>query len=299
MPKVSVILPIYNVAPYLDEAFQSIINQTLEDIEIIVVNDGSTDESQQYIKKYAKQDSRIKSLQQKNQGQSVARNHAIEHATGEYIYMMDSDDKIEPTTLEECYHYAEETKADFIFFDGDIFYDKGAEELTWDYKRTHLCKENIKYKGEFLLNRMIDTGKHSCVVWLLFIRKSYLDNIGLLFYPGIIHEDELYTTILTLRSNNIFCLQQTLVHHRVRNTSTMGKHYSKRNMDCYLTVFDELFRFQDSSLTRKFAKYTLGKVFYTGHAIPLKDKPSVFLRALKSRYLKFIGWKSILVFLLK
>ena len=93
MPKVSVILPIYNVAPYLDEAFQSLINQTLMDIEIIAINDGSTDESQQYINKYAKQDSRIKSYQQKNQGQSVARNFAIEHATGEYIYMMDSDDK--------------------------------------------------------------------------------------------------------------------------------------------------------------------------------------------------------------
>lgn len=299
MPKVSVILPIYNVAPYLDEAFQSLINQTLEDIEIIAVNDGSTDESQQYIEKYAKQDVRIKYFYQNNQGQSVARNLAIEHATGEYIYMMDSDDRIELNTLEACYQYAEHTKADFIFFDGDIFYDKGAEELTWDYKRTYLCKEGVQYQGDFLLNKMIDTGKHSCVVWLLFIRKKYIDKIDLSFYSGIIHEDELYTTILTLSSNNIFCLQKTLVHHRVRNTSTMGKRYSKRNIDCYLTVFDELFNFQDSPLTRKFAKYTLSKVFYTGHIIPLKDKPAILERALKSGYLKYIGWKNIIVFLFK
>ena len=299
MPKVSVILPIYNVAPYLDDAFQSLINQTLEDIEIIAVNDGSTDESQQFIEKYAKQDARIKYFYQKNQGQSVARNHAMEHATGDYIYMMDSDDRIELNTLESCYQYAEHTKADFIFFDGDIFYDEGAEKLTWDYKRTHLCEENVQYQGDLLLNKMIDTGKHSCVVWLLFIRNSYLEKIRLSFFPGIIQEDELYTTILTLNSNNIFCLQKSLVYHRVRNTSTMGKRYSKRNIDCYLTVFDELFKFQDTPLIRKFAKYTLSKVFYTGHVIPFKDKPAVFMRATKSGYLKYINLKSIIVFWLK
>lgn len=299
MPKVSVILPIYNVAPYLDEAFQSLINQTLEDIEIIAVNDGSTDESQLYIEKYAKQDTRIKYFSQNNQGQSVARNLAMEHASGDYIYMMDSDDKIELDTLEVCYQYAERTKADFIFFDGDVFYDQGAEKLTWDYKRTHLCEEDAQYQGEFLLNKMIDTGKHSCVVWLLFIRKSYVDIIGLAFYPGIIQEDELYTTILTLSSNNIFCLQKSLVHHRVRNTSTMGKRYSKRNIDCYLTVFDELFKFQDSPIIRKFANYTLSKVFYTGHVIPLTDKVVLFWRAIKSGYIKYIDLKSILVFWLK
>lgn len=299
MPKVSVILPIYNVAPYLDDAFLSLINQTLEDIEIIAVNDGSTDESQLYIEKYAKQDTRIKYFYQKNQGQSVARNLAMEHASGDYIYMMDSDDKIELNTLEVCYQYAERTKADFIFFDGDVFYDQGAEELTWDYKRTHLCEESVQYQGEFLLNKMIDSGKHSCVVWLLFIRKNYLDKIELAFYPGIIQEDELYTTILTLSSNNIFCLQKSLVHHRVRNTSTMGKRYSRRNIDCYLTVFDELFKFQDSPIIKKFAKYTLSKVFYTGHVIPTTDKMSLFWRAIKSGYIKYIDLKSILVFGLK
>ena len=219
------------------------------------------------------------------------------NATGDYIYMMDSDDKIELNTLEVCYQYAEHTKADFVFFDGDIFYDEGAEKLTWDYKRTHLCEEGVQYQGEFLLNKMIDLEKHNCVVWLLFIRKKYIDKIDLSFYPGIIHEDELYTTILTLTSNNIFCLQKTLVHHRVRNTSTMGIRYSKRNINCYLTVFDELFKFQDSPLTQKFAKYTLSKVFYTGHIIPLKDKPAILERALKSGYLKYIGWKNIIVFL--
>ena len=100
MVKVSVILPVYNVAPYLDETFTSLLSQTLQDIEIIAVNDGSEDNSEDIIKKYAQQDARISYFTKTNQGQSVARNLALKHATGEYIYMMDSDDVLaDPNAL--------------------------------------------------------------------------------------------------------------------------------------------------------------------------------------------------------
>ncbi len=300
MVKVSVILPIYNVASFLEETFDSIINQTLKEIEIIAVNDGSTDNCEDIINKYQQQDSRIISLYQKNQGQSVARNLALQHATGKYIYMIDSDDVINNThTLETCYEYAEQCNANFIFFDGDTIVEKGAKPITWNYKRTHLVEEKTRYEGEFLLNKMLDNRKHNCVVWLLFINHDYLKHIGLQFYPGIIHEDELFTTILTLKSDSIFCLKQSFVSHRIRNCSTMGKRYSRRNMDCYLTVIDELLKYQNSTIIRKFAKYTLSKVFYTGHVLPLTDKFPVFWRALKSGYLKYIGLKSTFVFWFK
>lgn len=300
MVKVSVILPVYNVAPYLDETFTSLLNQSLKEIEIIAVNDGSTDKSEDIIRKYAQQDSRISCYTQKNQGQSVARNLALEHATGEYIYMMDSDDVLaNPNALQICYDYAEQNKADFIFFDGDTLQEQGAAPITWDYQRTQDLEENKAYNGERLLNEMLDKWKHNCVVWLLLIRHDYLKRIGLDFFPSIIHEDELFTTKLTLQSNNIFCLKQSFVKHRVRSASTMGKHYSKRNINCYLTVIDELLKWQDSPIIHKFAKYTLSKVFYTGHQIPWPEKPGVFWRAVKSGYLKYIGLKSAAVFWLK
>ena len=117
MVKVSVILPVYNVAPYLDETFGSLINQSLKEIEIIAVNDGSTDQSEAIIRKYMQQDSRISFFYQENQGQSVARNLALQHATGKYIYMMDSDDVLyDPHALQICYEYAEKNTADFVFF---------------------------------------------------------------------------------------------------------------------------------------------------------------------------------------
>lgn len=296
MPKVSVIIPVYNVAPYLDEAMQSLLAQEFQDFEIIAVNDGSTDHSLEILKKYAAQDSRITYYSQENQGQSAARNLALQHAQGEYIYFMDSDDTIKPDAISNCYDYICSTKADFIFFDADILYEEGALPVPWNYKRTHLLEEHRQYSGDYLLNLMLDKQKHSCVVWALFIRKQYLDSIHLSFYPGIIHEDELYTTILTLSSKNIYCLQQSLVNHRVRRSSTMGIKYSERNINCYLTVIDELFKFQNSPLIRKFARYTLSKVFYTGHVLPFRQKIRVFLRAVKSGYLPYIGMRSALVF---
>ena len=90
-PKVSVIIPVYNTAPYLHEALSSITRQTLQELEIIIVNDGSTDGSGEIIREVAETDGRIKVFEQENQGQSVARNVGLEQATGEYIYFMDSD----------------------------------------------------------------------------------------------------------------------------------------------------------------------------------------------------------------
>ena len=300
MIKVSVILPVYNVAAYLDETFASLLSQTLQEIEIIAVNDGSMDNSEDIIKKYAQQDARISYFSQENQGQSVARNLALQHAKGEYIYMMDSDDVLDdPEALRICYEYAERNKADFIFFDGDTLQEQGASFLTWDYKRTDDLLEGKAYQGEELLNEMLDKRKHNCVVWLLLINHNYLKRIGLDFYPGIIHEDELFTTKLTLQSDKIFCLKKSFVKHRIRSASTMGKRYSKRNVNCYLTVIDELLKWQDSPIIHKFAKYTLSKVFYTGHQIPFKEKPAVFWRAVKSGYLKYIGLKPAMVFWFK
>ena len=300
MIKVSVILPIYNVAPYLDETFQSLLKQTLKEIEIIAVNDGSTDNSEVIIKKYQQQDSRIIAFTQQNKGQSAARNLALLHAKGQYIYMMDSDDLLSDSdALKICYDYAEKNKADFIFFDGDSFSEKGVKRISRNTKRTHLVEENKRCNGEQLLNLMLNEQAHNCVVWLLFIHRDFLERTKLHFYEGIIHEDELFTTILTLNSDNIYCLKHSLVAHRIRTASTMGNNFSKHNLNCYLTVADELLKFSHAPIIHKFLRYTLSKVFYTGHKIPSKDKPTILWRVLKSGYLKYIGLKSLLVFILK
>lgn len=296
MIKVSVILPVYNVAPYLEDAFESVLNQSLKEIEVIAVNDGSTDDSEKIIKKYQQQDSRIIFFSQENKGQSAARNLALRQATGKYIYMMDSDDILSsPDALQICYDYAEKNQADFIFFDREWISDQGSIE-TLGVHSIQYVEENKRYEGEALLNHMLNTESYNSVVWLLLINHDHLKSTGLTFYEGIIHEDELFTTILMLSSHSIYCLKKKLVKHRIHSSSTIGKKFSRRNMDCYLTVADDLLRYSQAPVIHKFLTYTLSRVFYTGHQISTKDKPAVFWRALKSGYLKYIGLKSTIKF---
>lgn len=111
-PKVSIIVPVYNVEKYLQKCLNSLINQTLKEIEIICVNDGSTDNSWQILENFAQKDARIKVFSQKNSGQSVARNVAIEQATGEYLGFVDSDDWVDLDFFENLYNTAKKYNCD-------------------------------------------------------------------------------------------------------------------------------------------------------------------------------------------
>lgn len=116
MVKVSVVIPVYNVENYLEECLDSIINQTLKDIEIICINDGSTDASIDILEKYAKADSRIQIFNQNNSGLSAARNRGIELSKGEFVYFIDSDDYLDLNALKELYDLSVKYGTDFIIF---------------------------------------------------------------------------------------------------------------------------------------------------------------------------------------
>ena len=117
MPLVSVIIPVYNVEEYLRQCLDSVREQTLSDIEIICVNDSSTDGSLSILEEYAKKDPRIQVVTQPNGGAGAARNKGLSMAAGKYLSFLDSDDFFEPDMLELAYKKAEEDKADFVVFD--------------------------------------------------------------------------------------------------------------------------------------------------------------------------------------
>ena len=178
-PKVSVIIPIYNTELYVKDAILSITNQTLKEIEIILINDGSTDNSSQIIEQLACSDDRIQLYNQENQGQSVARNLGISKATGKYLYFMDSDDLLELDALECCYNKCDADELDFVFFDADIISDNDELHLAFDYIRPEI--EEHTYKGIELLEKLIDKDLYRAAPWMSFIRRSYLQDISLLF----------------------------------------------------------------------------------------------------------------------
>uniref|UniRef100_UPI003AEFCC04 glycosyltransferase family 2 protein n=1 Tax=Cetobacterium sp. TaxID=2071632 RepID=UPI003AEFCC04 len=168
--KVSIIIPVYNVELYLREALDSVINQTLKEIEIIIVNDGSTDNSLEIVKEYETKDHRIIVINQENQGLSGARNSGLKIAKGHYIYFMDSDDYIALDTLEICYECALEKQLDFVFFDAQSFTKDDIDISEYNYDRSRNIKEKTIYSGKEALKKLLNQKKYRSAVWLNFIR---------------------------------------------------------------------------------------------------------------------------------
>ena len=131
--KVSVIVPIYNTEKYVVECLESIVNQTLKEIEIICIDDGSTDNSIEIVKCY----SNIKIIHQKHSGLSIARNTGMQNANGEYIYFCDSDDVLEANALEELYNYSKKNNLDMLCFDGNTFYDQESLKNKFPYYQNY------------------------------------------------------------------------------------------------------------------------------------------------------------------
>lgn len=305
-PKVSIIIPVYNTAPYLLESVGSVMNQTLKDIQIIIINDGSTDGSIDIIRKLADKDNRIEIYEQENQGLSCARNTGMKYVKGEYTYFMDSDDILILDTLEVCYNRCKKDKLQFVFFDSNIIYEEGAPKTSWNYHRTELFDEDVCYNGILLFNKMLDTWTHRAVVWLLFINSEHIKKTGISFYPKIIHEDELFTTLLYLNSNNIGCIKRSFVKHRIRANSIMTKGFSKRNVDCYLIVAKQLKKYDKKTndiekriLINKYLEYTLNKVFDTASSLSHCTKYKILLSCMTDNWLRYVKFKTICKFIIK
>lgn len=216
---VSVIVPIYNVEKYLDECLISLEKQTLSNIEVILVNDGSTDDSGIIAQRYVEQNENFKLVNRENGGLSAARNSGILLASGKYIYFLDSDDYIAITALEELYHKAELEQLDVIKFCAYDFKDGEETNKSW---------ETYKYKGKYpdvysgteLLNRMRgfnDGCFPSCC--MIFVRREIVVSNKLFFYEGIINEDNLFHWKLLAVSERTRVMNKPLYYRRNREGS--------------------------------------------------------------------------------
>ena len=160
MVKVSIIIPVYNVANYLRKNIESCLKQSLHEIEIIIVNDGSLDNSKEIIEEYAGQDNRIIPIHKTNEGVTIARNTGLNLATGEYIFFLDGDDYIENTALEKMYIVAREKDADFIIGDFIIEYPDGKqiERNFYDFKELDnigFLRYCFSYRDFYFTGRLI------------------------------------------------------------------------------------------------------------------------------------------------
>ena len=203
---ISIIVPIYNAEKYLNKCIDSLVNQTKEELEIILVNDGSTDNSENIIKEY--KDKRIKYFKNENQGIGKTRNFGIEQATGKYIMFVDSDDYIEKDACEKLYSKAVNNNLDIVICDFFKVYDSGeTEQITIpDFKDSSL-KENPDIITEFL------------APWAkLYSRKMIIDN-NIRFVENLKYEDAPFVIESLCCANKIGKLNECLNYYLVHTNS--------------------------------------------------------------------------------
>ena len=214
--KVSIILPIYNIEKYLRQCLNSCINQTLKDIEIICVNDGSSDNCLNILEEYAQKDSRIKIINQENQGVSIARNNGINCAVGEYILFLDPDDWISLDCCELTYNQAKENDNNFVYFAHNIYNEESGK--IQKCKDLIPCEKIINQKHVDLKKTKNIQYYNNSYIWnKLYNRKWLIDND--MKFIRIKWEDTPFNVTSFLKSSNISFLDKPVYYYRKRNNS--------------------------------------------------------------------------------
>ena len=220
MAEISVIVPVYNVQKYLRKCLNSLVKQTFKDIEIIAVNDGSTDDSEEILKEYAEKYDNFSYYNKENGGLSDARNFGLKHANGRYVAFVDSDDYVDRTMYEKMYNKALENNYDYVECD---FY--------WVYPNKNRLDRGIRYKNK---NEMLLYGR--VVAWNKLIKR---DVITELFPKGLYFEDIEFFYKLIPNINDFAFVDEPLVYY-VQRENSQSKEQSYKTAQIF-NIFDNVF----------------------------------------------------------
>ncbi|OCG17406.1 hypothetical protein A9G09_00015 [Gilliamella sp. wkB292] len=212
----SIIIPVYNTEKYLSKCLDSVLNQKIENIEIICVNDGSTDNSLDILKKYSQIDNRIKIINKKNGGMSSARNIGIDNAQGKYITFIDSDDFIEPNAYEKLLPYLDIPGVDLVYFATQLVIEDNVnrkqDEKYFEHNHTGLVK---------LSNDVVS--KMDVVAWNKIFKLSIINNYKIRFPLGLWYEDNPFFWSYALVSDSVYFVNEKFYNYLIRNGSIMAQ----------------------------------------------------------------------------
>ena len=242
MIKTSVIIPVYNTAGYLEECIDSVFRQTQKEIEVIAINDGSTDDSWEILQQLKKKYPSLQLINQENHGLGYTRNVGIDCARGECIYFLDSDDYIDENLLETCYGYVHQNSLDLVMLDAVAFEDSGNQQLmkSSPYDRHDIIVERgeifdgVGFMEKYYLKSYVVSA------WLVFCSLDFLKTNRVKFMPRVYFEDmEFYCRIMSL-AERIMYIPQMLYHRRYRNGSIMKTPFDLRKGKDLLEVVNAI-----------------------------------------------------------
>ena len=291
--KVSVIIPVYNVSYYLEPALDSVIDQTLREIEIICIDDGSTDSSLEILKKYQKADDRIRIATEQNAGPARARNNGLARARGRYVMFLDADDFYELTLLERLYNAAENENLDITIADYD---NSNCRDARFE-RRINAAHEDILKTGRVISRGDCPDELFSCTTgaaWNKLFRRSFIQEKELSFIDVRMFEDVYFTLIAMAIADRIGYVDERLIHHRIYPDQSRAKTF-KKYYSCVPEVYAEVRealrrRGLYSPLSTAYLNASASMCYRIYNLLGMESKHS-FYDLLKSKYIDELGWR--------
>lgn len=238
--RTSVIVPVYNTEKYLGACLDSLVRQTQKEIQVIIVDDGSTDNSMQVVRGYQSLFENICVIEQENKGLGAARNTGMRAATGEFLYFLDSDDFIEKETLEKCYDCAAGHGLDVVLFDALTLAENDAGNITaGNYDRRDIIRESRRtFTGRTFLEHYMERNPYVVSACLMYLRRSFAIEHSLVFREGVIHEDEEYHFRMMMADPRIRYLPETFYGRRYRAGSIMTMPAERQRLKDYISLLE-------------------------------------------------------------
>lgn len=292
--KVSVVMPIYNAYDYLRPAIDSVICQTLTEIELICVDDGSTDQSLDIIKQYQKKDARIRIVTETNAGPAVARNNGIRRARGEYIAFLDADDFYDPTLLEVLYTRAKEHELDIAIAEYDIYNSS---------KATFSAAKKSPHDAIYVDGEVTSKNEHPDVIfsstngaaWNKLFKLSFVLDNGLVFLPEVKMFEDVYFVLSALAlAERVELVREVLLHHRIYSDQSRAKLFRKyyaQIPEIYVKIKEFLMsRGMYAPLFTSYLNYTAGRSAKAFSLLP-SDSKEEFWNMFHEKYAELMGWQ--------
>jgi len=235
LPFISVVIPIYNIEPYLERCVCSVQNQSYKNLEIILVNDGSTDNCPAICDEYAFKDNRISVIHQENMGLSAARNMGIKNASGVYIWFVDSDDYIVENAVEILVAEIRNGDCDLLLFEGDVVFESLEMQGVLSKEMYHRKESYSELVGKDCLLRQYTNGDYFCSACIYICRLDFLNEAKIQFKKGVFFEDVLFTLKAYLFAKKVRTIHNKLYMRSVRNGSIMR---SESSVKKFLSLID-------------------------------------------------------------
>ena len=291
--KVSVIMPVYNAEDYLRPAIDSVLDQTLREIELICVDDGSTDHSLEIIKEYRKNDARVRIITENNAGPSIARNKGLARARGEYIVFLDADDFSELTMLEELYELAERERLDIAIAKYDIYNDRHAR-----FEQNIPSDHGEIFEGGAVVSKNTYPDYilqcTTAYVWNKMWRHSFLTEKELTFDQDLrVFEDTYFVVTALSLADRVGKVQKVLTHHRVYSDQNKNKLFRKYHsqVPVLYAKIKEFLRGHGmySPLSQSYLNLSCSRC-YKIYNMLWRDAKEDFWNALHDTYAEELGW---------